>query len=379
MTATPDATGADAAAEGRFEAFERADRPPGIRNRVLILPSVICSHMVADRIAAEVPAAVSAPHDHGCAQIGADNEQTKAAFLGVATNPNITGTVVVGLGCEVLQSDMVADELAGLDVPVRELSIQEAGGTEPCIDDGVAAATDLVRAAETTQRTAANPGDLTVGVVASDLRDSTTTVAEPVIGDFARAVTSAGGRVVVAGTERFTPHADAVRDRAATDAVAADLDDLLDRHADRPAKMTRLRQAAGEHDFASITRAWGGLPIEDVLDYGERATHGSGLAVVDAPSQFEEAATGLAAAGAQVIVHATADGIPTGHPIAPVVKVSGDPETVAALPDDIDVDATAADGDDLLRRVVAVANGEESCAERHGLDEFAITRVGPSM
>lgn len=377
MSSTPDA--ATPATATRFEAYQRAGRQPGIRNRVLVLPSVICSHMVADRIAAQVPAAVSAPHDHGCAQIGADNDQTKAAFLGVATNPNIAGTVVVGLGCEVLQSDMVAAELADLDVPVRELSIQGTGGTEPCIEAGVAAAQDLVRDAESTAHASAGPGDLTIGVVASDLRDSTTGEAEPVIGDLVRTVTDAGGRVVVAGNERLSPHAEDVVDRAATDAVAADLRALLARHADRPAKMTRLRQAAAETDFDALTRAWGGLPVTGVLDYGERATHESGLAVVDAPSQFEEAATALAAAGAQVIVHATADGIPTGHPIAPVVKVSGDPETVAALPDDIDVDATTTDGDALVRRVLAVADGEESCAERHGLAEFAITRVGPSM
>ena len=379
MTAAPEAAGARSDGETTFEAYERAGRQPGVRNRVLVLPSVICSHMVADRIAAQVPEAVSAPHDHGCAQIGADNEQTKAAFLGIGTNPNIAGTVVVGLGCEVLQSGMVAEELAALDVPVRELSIQGTGGTEPCIEEGVEAARALVRDAETTHRTNAGPGDLTVGIVASDLRSSTTDVAEPVIGDLTDAVIGAGGRVVVAGNERLTPHRDAVVDRAATDAVGTDLHALLEKQANRPAKMTRLRTAAAEHDLEALTRAWDGHPIEAVLEYGERATHDSGLAVLDAPSQFEEAATGLAAAGAQVIIHATADGIPTGHPIAPVLKVSADADTVAALPDDIDVDATATDGDDLFRRVLAVANGEESCAERHGLSEFAITRVGPSM
>jgi altronate dehydratase large subunit len=115
-----------------------------------------------------------------------------------------------------------------------------------------------------------------------------------------------------------------------------------------------------------------------VLAYGEPATHDCGLAVVDAPSQFTEAATGLVAAGTQVVVNVTDEGVPTGHPLAPVVKVSGNEATCAALPDDIDVDATAAAAADLRERVGDVLRGGQSRAEAHGVRDFAITRVGPS-
>jgi altronate dehydratase large subunit len=86
--------------EERFEVYEREDGQAGVRNRVLVLPSVICSRIVADRIADEHPSAVSAPHDHGCAQLGADNDQTRRTLANTARNPNVAGTVVVGLGCE---------------------------------------------------------------------------------------------------------------------------------------------------------------------------------------------------------------------------------------------------------------------------------------
>ncbi|WP_246308161.1 UxaA family hydrolase [Halorarum salinum] len=118
--------------------------------------------------------------------------------------------------------------------------------------------------------------------------------------------------------------------------------------------------------------------MRDVVEYGETATHESGLAVVDAHSQFAEAATALAAAGAQVIVHVTDEGVPTGHPVAPVVKVTGNGATHEALETDMDVDATATSASELLEYVVRVPCGGQSCAERHGLSDFAITRVGPS-
>jgi len=360
-----------------FEGHERPDGSVGVRDRVLVLPSVICSHMVADRIAERVNGAVSAPHDHGCAQIGSDNEQTERTFLGVAQNPNVAGTLVVGLGCEHVQSDAVAAQLDDLGTPVRELSIQDVGGTDPTIERGAEAAVDL---RETTRSgsVAADASDLTLGIVCTDLAEETVETAAPLVGALVETVTAAGGRVVAAGIEPLLADPDAARE-AVTDDAAEAFDDLLARHEGHPAKARAVQRAARDQPFATTTRAWGEGPIRDVLAYGETATHDRGLAVVDAPSQFTEAATGLVAAGAQVVVHVTDEGVPTGHPLAPVVKVSGNAATCEALADDIDVDATAATAADLQERVGNVLRGGQSRAETHGVTDFAITRVGPSM
>jgi altronate dehydratase large subunit len=372
------ASAPDLASEGTFTGYDRGERGTGVRNRVLVLPSVICSHVVADRIAERVPEAVSAPHDHGCAQIGADNEQTRRTFLGLGTNPNVAGTVVVGLGCEVLQSDEVASDLAELGVPVRELSIQATGGTEECLEQGVEHVEELVADARASERTTSELGDLTIGVVASDLRESTLENADPLVGELVSSAVEGGGRVLVAGTERFTAHPESALGAANEDARDA-MADLLEAHRDLPARATLPGAEARNHAFEDLAGQWAGRPVEEVIRYGDRATLGSGVALVDAPARFEEAATGLAAAGASLVVHVTGEGVPAGHPLVPVVKVSGDAETIAALPDDIDVDATSATSADLTGRVLEVADGGSSRAEVHGLTEFAITRVGPSM
>jgi altronate dehydratase large subunit len=355
----------------------RSSGSVGVRDAVLILPSVICSQFVAERIAARVDGAIATPHDHGCAQLGADNEQTRRTFLSLAQNPNVAGTVVVGLGCEEVQSADVAGTLEELGVAVRELSIQGVGGTDECVEEGVRAARELVDT-HRPQHTDADLSELTLGVVSSDLDASTVDTADPLVGGLARAVVAAGGRVVAAGSERLVAHPDAARD-ACTEGALPGLEALLERHAGHPARATRVGEFARSHSFAEATGAWGGLPITDVLAYGERASHGEGLAIVDAPSRFGEATTGLAAAGANLVVHVTGDGILAGHPVVPVLKVTGDPGTAAALPNDVDVDATTATPDDLLERVLDVADGAETCAESHGLTEFSITRIGPSM
>ncbi|MFB6141291.1 MAG: UxaA family hydrolase [Halosimplex sp.] len=367
-----------------FRVVDRGDRGVGVRDRVLVLPSVICSRIVADRIADGVPEAVSAPHDHGCAQIGDDKAQTLRAFLGVGSNPNVAGTVVVGLGCESIQSDDVAADLAERGVPVRETAIQDAGGTEATVDAGVRAVEELRTAGAGSSgaggaEATADLSDLTVGVVSGDCVESTRETADPLVGAVADELVDAGARVVAAGSERVAAHPEAAESRAASDGVAADVRELVDRHRGQPARASRVGRTAADHSFEAVTRAWGDRPVRDVLAYGEPATHESGLAVVDAPSRFAEAATGLVAAGAQVVVHVTGEGVPTGHPVAPVLKVSADRATLSAVGDDVDVDATATDPEAVLDRLRAVAGGERVRAEEHGLTSSAITRVGPSM
>ncbi|MFC7142265.1 UxaA family hydrolase [Halosimplex aquaticum] len=362
-----------------FEAVDRGDRGVGVRDRVLVLPSVICSRIVADRIAEAVPGAVSAPHDHGCAQIGDDKSQTLRAFLGVGSNPNVAGTVVVGLGCESIQSDDVAADLADLGVPVRETAIQDAGGTEATVEAGVDAARQLRDAAESGVGRTADLSDLTVGVVSGDLSASTRETADPLVGRAVDELVEAGASVVAAGSERVVAHPDAAAARAASDETATAVQDVAERHGGQPARASRVGREAADHEFDVVMRAWGDQPVRDVLDYGERAVHEEGLAVVDAPSRFTEAATGLVAAGAQVVIHVTGEGVPTGHPVAPVLKVSGDEATLSAVGGDIDVDARAAAAGDLVDRLRAVAGGERVRAEEHGLESSAITRIGPSM
>ena len=371
---TDDSTGDTAVT---FDGYRRPDGRLGVRNHVLVLPSVICSHLVAEQIAERSPGAVATPHDHGCAQLGADNDQTERTLVSVGQNPNVAGTVVVGLGCEEVQSDAVAAALDDRGHPVRELAIQDVGGTDECIDAGVSAVNELRAAADAATAAPASLDELAIGVVVGDVADSTVEYANPLVASLVERVTDAGGRVLVAGNERFAAHPETTRARA-TDAAADVVDAFLDRYEDVPARATRVHVDALTRGPADATGFLGDRPIDDVVDYGGRAET-DGVTLVDAPSRFEEATTGLAAAGAHLVVHVTADGVPAGHPVVPVLKLSGDERTIEALPEDVDVDATTASADDLAAAVRGIADGSETHAETHGLTEFAITRVGPSM
>lgn len=362
-----------------FTGFRRNDGHIGVRNRILVAPSVICSHIVAERIAKASERAVCTPHDHGCAQIGADHEQTERTLLNLARNPNIAGATVVGLGCEHLQSGPFADRIAAEGVPVRETAIQDAGGSDACIEEGIDATAELTRTALSDDRTDATLADLTVGVVSSDLDRSTREIADPVVGETVDALLDAGARVVVAGTERLAAHPDAAAARGATATVAEEIRTACERDAARPGSAQRIARHAANAEFEAVVGTWGGARIDEFVPYGGQVTIDEGLALIDAPSRFEEAATALAAAGASIVVHVTADGIPTGHPVVPVLKVTGDGTTATALAADIDLDVRAVESEAILDELVRVADGGPTAAEEHGLTTFAINRVGPSL
>ena len=88
---------------------------------------------------------------------------------------------------------------------------------------------------------------------------------------------------------------------------------------------------------------------------------------MDTPGEDIDSITGMVAGGAQIILFTTGRGTPTGSPVAPVIKVTGNPETYEKMMDNIDINAgriitegkTPQDiGEEIFDKMVAVANGE---------------------
>ncbi len=131
----------------------------------------------------------------------------------------------------------------------------------------------------------------------------------------------------------------------------------------------------------------GTKPIQGVVEYAE-SVRGEGLWIMDTPGQDVESITAMAAGGAQIVVFSTGLGTPAGCPIAPVIKVTGNPETARRMKAHIDVDAgTILQGRDTIDGVgeriflllLDVAGGQKTKAERWGNWEFGINRTGVTL
>jgi len=140
-----------------------------------------------------------------------------------------------------------------------------------------------------------------------------------------------------------------------------------------------------EKSLGCIYKA-GHAPIQDVLQYGEKPG-GKGLYVMDTPGQDIESITGMLAGGAQVVIFTTGRGTPTGSPIAPVIKITGNSRTYQLMEDNTDIDAsTIISGDETIEQVgqrifdeiFKVVNGQLPKAESLGHCEFGIYKIAPT-
>lgn len=167
--------------------FPRPSGAVGARNHVLVLPSVVCSALVAERIAGE--AAVAVTHQHGCAVVGDDVEHTAGIFSGLATNPNVAAALVVGLGCETIQGTEVVRRIAAAGQSVRYVGVQAEGGTERTIARGRETRESLRAEADAATRQTVAESCLSVG-----LDDE----GAPFAGELGRIASAAGARLVTA-------------------------------------------------------------------------------------------------------------------------------------------------------------------------------------
>jgi (2R)-sulfolactate sulfo-lyase subunit beta len=109
-----------------------------------------------------------------------------------------------------------------------------------------------------------------------------------------------------------------------------------------------------------------------------------GLWFMDTSSAAAEAVTLWAASGAVVHLFPTGQGNIIGHPIEPVIKLSGNPVTCSTMSEHIDLDVSAIlrgemtvdeAGDKLIDVITRTANGRLVAAEALGHREFVLTKL----
>jgi altronate dehydratase large subunit len=142
-----------------------------------------------------------------------------------------------------------------------------------------------------------------------------------------------------------------------------------------------------EKSLGAICKS-GSMPISGILEYGEVIPE-RGLFILDSPGKEAEIMTGLAAAGANIIVFSTGGGAPQGHPIVPVIKVAGNPAKCAIMKDHIDIDAGGVllghltvdqVAEKIYAELIRVGSGQKVKAEKLGYDQTVeIYTTGPTI
>ena len=381
-----------------FMGYVRPDGQVGIRNHVAIIPSCGCALHAAQMIAAAVEGAVLLHYSEGCGITDADMELAKGWLTQYGQHPNVIGSVVVGLGCEGLDPHDLAERMAQGSAPVELLVIQEQGGTRRTIEKGLALAQEMVAGGINLKREPCPLSALTIGLECGGSDATSGLAANPSVGVFSDLMTAQDAKVLLAETSELLGAEHILRQRAATPAIANSLlatieecerflkstgEDFMGKQPS-PGNVRGGITTVEEKALGDVLKG-GSSPIVDVLRYGEPPTI-AGLSFMDTPGNDLASVTGLVAAGSHIVIFTTGRGNPMGNPIAPVIKITGNPQTYAHMQEDMDINAglvitgdkdPEAVGREIYDLCLRVAEGEETKAEALEHGEFMLLRQGP--
>ncbi len=380
-----------------FYGYKRPDGRVGVRNKVLILPASVCASDTTRIISQQVVGSVTFNNQNGCSQVASDQQLTMDVMAGYAANPNIYGTVVVSLGCENCQMDLVVEAIRSrTNKPLKQVIIQEAGGTLKAVDMAVRYAKEMVAEASMLQKQPFPISELIVGTECGGSDPTSGLAANVLIGRLSDLLVEAGGTSILSETTEFIGAEHILARRAATPEVHDRIFEIVHRYEKalqlvgeevREGNPSPGNKAGGittlEEKSLGCIHKGGHTPVMAVYDYAKQVTPKSGLVIMDTPGNDPSSVAAMVAGGAQVVVFSSGRGTPTGNPIAPVIKITGNRLTFAKMEDNIDVDASpiiyGGDldemGNGLLQLVAEVASGKQTKAESLGYTEMAIARV----
>ena len=397
-----------------FMGYRRADGGIGTRNFIGILSSVNCSataarmiaaHFTADKLAAfaNVDGVTAFVHDGGC---GIDENGEGAANLrrvmsGYARHPNIAGALMVGLGCEVNQVEFYARGVLKDATARRTMNIQGCGGLRKTIAAGIRAVEEMLPLADQARREACPVSALALGLQCGGSDGWSGVTANPALGAAVDLLVQHGGAAVLGETPEVYGAEHLLTRRAGDLQVAHDLLERIVWWEDYCARNngsmdnnpTPGNKRGGlttilEKSLGAVAKG-GATNLNAVYRYGARIDQ-KGLVMMDTPGYDPASVTGEIAGGCNLVAFTTGRGSAFGSKPAPCIKITSNSEIFRRMPEDMDINAGAildggasvqSVGEEIFRKLIAVASGERSLSEAQGLGdyEFVPWHVGAIM
>ena len=382
-----------------FYGYKRPDGLVGIRNHVLILPTVGCAAETCRIIAGLVNGATSMINQNGCGEVEGNRKLTQTVLAGLAANPNVYGTILVGLGCEPNSVEVMAEIIGKMtNKPLKTLVIQEEGGTVKTICKAVQIAQQMVSEASACQPAPVNVSELMLGIECGGSDATSGLAANPVMGCVSDMLVESGGTSMFSETPEIIGAEHILASRCTTQLMGQKLLDMcteLENDLRKVNENLRSGQPSPGNKAGGITtleekslgciHKGGTKPIVEVIDCAQKPSR-KGLVYMNTPGYDLLSVTAKVAAGCQLIVFTTGRGNPIGNPIAPVLKVTANEDLFVKMKDNMDLDLSpvirgdkslAIMADDVFSEIIKVANGKKTKAEIYGFgfSETVIRRM----
>jgi altronate dehydratase large subunit len=309
--------------------------------------------------------------------------------------------LVVALGCEQVVAQTLAEHAKRSGKPAEIIAIQSEGGTLRATEKGIRIAGELATRLQAQPREWCDASELVLSLKCGGSDYTSGLASNPTLGRVTDRLVDLGGTAVlgeiaeIMGAEhllaaRASSPASATRliqiiTRVETEARALGLD--IRGTQPSPGNIRGGLTTIEEKSLGATHKGGERARLEDVVAYSSQIAK-KGLTVMDTPGLDVESVTGMVGGGAQVVVFTTGLGTPTGNPIAPVIKITGNARTARQMGDNIDLDVSGViddtetldqAADRLFDEVLAVASGRQTKAETLGHREFAIHRRNPTI
>jgi altronate dehydratase large subunit len=385
----------NATSEG-FWGIERADGRVGVRDHLLVIATCDCAYVEARRIAEAITGAVAVGQWEGC---GADPMVVRQ-LIGVADNPNVGAVLLVGLGCETISVDVLAEGIASSNKPLADVVVQRDGGSLRTIEKGVRILREMAAGLSRQQKSFFGLDRLTVALQCGGSDGTSGIAANPAVGVAVEKLLDAGATVICSEPVEMIGTAHILARRAVNEGVAQDIRRVVSdairwarASGHRGRFITKGNLEGGlttieEKSLGAILKA-GMRPIQGVLENSRERLErpaAPGLYIQDGTGGDIASVTHMVAVGAQLVIFTTGRGSTTGHAVAPVIKVTGNPITYANLVDNMDVNAgriitgeTGIEqlGKEIYALAIAVASGAKTKPEMLHGEDFRVWRRDP--
>ena len=398
-----------------FEGYRRKNGKAGTRNYIGIITSVNCSATVARFIAEAVnrsdmlkeypsiDGVIPLVHSTGCGidSEGETFEVLKRTTWGYATNPNMAGVVVVGLGCEGFQIQRMKDAYGLVESDTfRTMTIQDTGGTKKTIAAGVDAVRNMLPIAAKFQRETIQASELMLALQCGGSDGYSGITANVALGHAADILVKHGGTAVLSETPEIYGAEHLLTRRARTKEVGDKLVSIIKWWEDYTARarMSMDNNPSPGNKLGGLTTilekslgaaAKGGTTtLNGVFHYAEPITE-KGFVYMDTPGYDPVAATGQVAGGCNILAFTTGRGSAYGCKPTPSFKLATNSDIYRHMIDDMDVNCgdiidgvtVEEKGREIFDYMLRVASGEKTKSEQlgYGDAEYVPWVIGATM
>lgn len=386
-----------------FNGYVREDGRVGTRNYIGIFVASNCAATVARKIADHFTSERLANYPNvdgvvpfitglGCGMemTGPFMDLLRRTIMGYASNANIAAAIVVALGCERNNIDVMFD-FAGVKENnlLKKLVMQEVGGTAKSIAAGIAEVERMLPIVNEYRRQPVSAEHLILALECGGSDGFSGLSANPALGRAADILVKNGGTAILSETPEIYGVEHTLTRRAKTPEIGQKLIDhinwWLKYNEGKDCQINgRVSPGNNKGGLANIlekslggAKKGGETPLNEVYDYAEKVTE-HGLVFMDTPGYDPVATTGQIAGGATIVAFTTGRGSCFGGVPSPVIKLASNTPMYKKMEGDMDINCgLVIDGEKSLdemgeiifNRLLEVASGAKSKSEELGVGE----------